>query len=118
MARMTKTTLAAFLAAAALGAGAPSALAQSSEQPPQSCDQSFNGPAPGTGPEWQTDPYGPEWQADQPGTGPEWQTDPYGPEWNSGVPCSNQQPGEAQPTPPEQQSAFERALDLPGKLRF
>ncbi len=102
----TKVAATAICAVTALGAGAPLAVAQEQQPAQQQCDQSFNQPAPGTGPEW---------QADQPGTGPEWQADQqYGPEWNSGVPCSDEQPGTTEPTPPAQQSAIERAANLFG----
>ncbi len=113
----TKVAATAICAVTALGAGAPLAVAQEPQPAQQQCDQSFNQPAPGTGPEWQADQpgTGPEWQADQPGTGPEWQADQqYGPEWNSGVPCSDEQPGTTEPTPPAQQSTIERAANLFG----
>ncbi len=90
----------ALVAALALS-GVPAASAQTGQPP--NCDQSFNQPAPGTGPEWQaTAPgSGPEWQADAPGTGPEWSSGTsYGPEWYSGVPCSNAAPGQG--APPQQ----------------
>jgi hypothetical protein len=89
-----KRIVPALAIAASLAAGTTDARAQTSA-PPQ-CDQSFNQPAPGTGPEWQAGQPDPNFNGPAPGTGPEWQAGGYGPEWYSGVPCTTSKP---QPAP-------------------
>jgi len=106
-----RTSIATVAIVTGMGVAAGPAAAQTGTPP--NCDQSFNQPAPGTGPEWQANGTDPNFNGPAPGTGPEWQTDQHGPEWYSGVPCSNAAP---QPTPVQETVLSRTIAGLGGLL--